>query len=214
MPNTKQSDQIVLDLTTVQPTAADRAQVERDVTAIKTSLESYKINSAASYEQSAQDLLTAAALEKQITSVFGPAKKASKAAYDAMNDLFNTFAKPVKSFKDTVKAERRRFELAREEKRLAQIEKAEASGNFEKAEALAEKEVVPVSGQLTKRANWKMRITDKKAFVKACLEGKNGLSLDFLEPATSSLNALAKAEKSKFKAPGLEAFNDEIEVIG
>ncbi len=64
-----------------------------------------------------------------------------------------------------------------------------------------------VSG-ISKRDNWKAKVTDLHALVKAAAKDKS--LLPYLLPNDQALNARAKADKQTLNLPGVVAYNDSV----
>lgn len=61
---------------------------------------------------------------------------------------------------------------------------------------------------ISKRANWKCRVTDMKALCKAIGAGK--VPVNYVLPNESVLNARARADGETLNIPGCKAFNDPV----
>lgn len=120
--------------------------------------------------------------------------------------------------------ERRKAEEAKRQRQEA-IKQAQAAGDNERAEALAQESPEPeqpyvpaayvapaapakVAG-ISSRTTWKARVTDKAALVRAILDGHPGTSLDWITVDQKALNASAKALKNALRIPGVEAYEEQ-----
>lgn len=160
------------------------------------------------------------------------------AAYQGILNKFNEGDKPAEAAERAVKTEIRRWddeqerirqELQRkaqeeadkqaEEERLQAAIVAEEAGASEKeVEAIVEAPVVsfaaPVeptyakASGISRRANWKAKVTDLHALVKAAAKNKDLLA--YLEPNQTALNNRAKADEKTLNIPGVVPYNDSV----
>jgi len=188
------------------------------------------------YDLATEDLVVMAQLEKRIIEHHKPIKdaafKAHKVAVAAERRLLDPLEEARKIYSPKIIAwdqeqERIRAEAQRkadeEAERLEQEARIQAAVDAEAQGAtVAEQEVIlqtpivqarPVvpatyqkSSAVTPRKNWKARVKDFKALVKAVAEGK--ASINLLQPNDAALNAKAKAEEDTMSLPGVEAYND------
>jgi hypothetical protein len=160
------------------------------------------------------------------------------AAYQGILDKFNEGDKPAEAAEKAVKSEirrwddeqeRKRQELQRkaqeeaereaEEERLrAAIVAEEAGASEPEVQAIVDAPVVavaqPVAPTYAKAAgvsgrdNWKAKVTDFPALVKAAAKDKSLLA--YLLPNEQALNNRAKADKQTLNVPGVVPWNDRI----
>lgn len=160
------------------------------------------------------------------------------AAYQGILNKFNEGDKPAAEAERQVKSEIRRWDdeqerLRQEEQRKAQaaaeaaadeerlraaIVAEESGASDEEVSSIVDAPVVAVAAPVaptyakasgvSKRDNWKAKVTDMKALVKAVAAGK--VPLEYLQPNDQALNARAKADKQTMNIPGVVAWNDSI----
>jgi hypothetical protein len=160
------------------------------------------------------------------------------AAYQGILNKFNEGDKPAEAAERTVKSEIRRWDdeqerirqelqrkaqeeadrQAEEERLQAAIVAEEAGASEQEVSEIVEAPVVavapPVQATYAKatgisgRDNWKAKVTDLHALVKAAAKDKS--LLPYLEANESALNARAKADKQTLNIPGVVAWNDKI----
>lgn len=109
---------------------------------------------------------------------------------------------------------------ADEEARRAQLafELEESGAAEEEIESLMQAPVVAVAEPVeptyqkaqgvSRRENWKARVTDLKKLCKAIGAGK--VPVEYVEPNMTALNARAKADKSTLDLPGVEAYDEPV----
>lgn len=159
-------------------------------------------------------------------------------AYQGILDKFKEGDAPAEAAERQVKAEIRRWddeqeriqqELQRkaqaeaerqaEEERLRAAIVAEESGaNEQEVAAIVDAPVAVVAAPvaptyakvsgISKRDNWKAKVTDLKALVKAVAAGK--VPIEYILPNEQALNARAKADKQTLNIPGVVAWNDSV----
>lgn len=128
----------------------------------------------------------------------------------------------IKSFMDeeAIRVREQQAALARQarlerEQLESRADKAESSGQTEKAEALretADNVVVSICANTSKlkgvsqKTTWKAKVTDKAAFCKAALERPDMLEL--LEIDVSKLNKLAQVFQKNLTMPGISVYPD------
>lgn len=194
-----------------------------------------EVDSAETFEHAANLLKTIKAFADRVeerrkalkTPVFEGGKK--------IDAIFATVAAPLSEARKTVEGkvlayqrkldeERRRQEAemrrrAEEERKRAQ---AEAVREAKRAGADAE-EIAAVKGDfahpvavavaapalpktgVSERKTFEAEVSNLRAFVQACLDGKDGASLSMLKPDMAALNALARAAKGDVRIPGVRA---------
>ena len=105
----------------------------------------------------------------------------------------------------------------RETERLEQAAKLEQEGQAAAAEALLNTSVpepvvepvvpdVPLVKVAGAREVWKYEIVDKRAYVKACLDGTGGLTLDHVKEDDGWIGHKVRHDKGKFSAPGVRVW--------
>lgn len=160
------------------------------------------------------------------------------AAYQGILSKFNEGDRPAEAAERQVKAEIRRWDeeqqkILEERQRQAQAE-AERQAEEERLHAAivaeesgaTEQEVASIvdtpvavvaapvqptyakASGVSKRDNWKAKVTNMKDLVKAVAAGK--VPLEYLLPNEQALNARAKADKQTLNIPGVIAWNDSI----
>lgn len=165
-------------------------------------------------------------------------KRPMREALNAVQDKYNAADGPLEAAEAQVKAEIRRWDVEQEriqqerqraaqavaereaeEQRLRDAIVAEESGaSSEEVSAIVEAPVVTVAppvaptyakaSGISRRDNWKAKVTDMKALVKAAAAGK--VPIEYLLPNETALNARAKADKTTMAIPGVVAWNDQI----
>lgn len=165
--------------------------------------------------------------------VIDAAHRAHKAALEALKRITTPLEEAQRLIKSRVSSfldeqerkrreEQRRIEeeqaKAREAEIEAQLEAAEAAGasNAEVEAIIAQPVFAPpvvvppthkVEG-IAQRENWKARVVDKSALVKAA--AGNPMLMALLEVNQPALNSLARSMKSTLNVPGVEVYNDPI----
>lgn len=160
------------------------------------------------------------------------------AAYQGILSKFNEGDRPAEAAERQVKAEIRRWDeeqqkILEERQRQAQAE-AERQAEEERLHAAivaeesgaTDQEVASIvdapvavvaapvqptyakAAGVSKRDNWKAKVTNMKDLVKAVAAGK--VPLEYLLPNEQALNARAKADKQTLNIPGVIAWNDSI----
>ena len=197
-----------------------------------------KIVSQETYDQAALTLVKVVQpFRKRWAEYWSPLKKAAHEAHAAIVAKFNEGDEPAKRAENAIKAELRRWddeqarireELQRkaqkeaEEKesaaRAAQAAFAEEEGALEEAEAIASAPLVAVAepvpetyqrvSGISKRENWKARVTDLKKLCAAIAKGQ--VPVNYVLPNEAVLNARARADKLTMNVPGVQAYNDPI----
>lgn len=171
------------------------------------------------------------ALEEARTKITKPlleAQRAVNALFEGPKQLLaeaeSIIKRGILTYQDGEERKRRAAEAAaaeaarKERERLeAQAAKAAAAGKVEKAEALqATAAAIPerveiassapkVSG-IASKTTWRAEVTDKMALVKYVAEHPEWLAL--LEVNTTSLNGLARSQKSALALPGVRAVEE------
>lgn len=165
-------------------------------------------------------------------------RKPAYEAYQAVLDKFSEGDKPAERAEKQVKAairdwdieqERIRQELQRKaqeeaeererQERLAAAVMAEDSGaSVEEVEAITAAPVIVVAppveptyqkvSGVSRRANWKCKVTDLKKLCAAI--GRGQVPTEYVIPNESALNARAKADKGTLNIPGCVAYDDPI----
>lgn len=167
-----------------------------------------------------------------------PVKSSAWGAYKAIMAKIQDMDEPAERAERAVKAEIRKWndeqtrieqerqrkaqeeaEKAAEEERLRAAIVAEESGASE-AEvsqivntpvAVVAEPVAPVYQRtkgISTRENWKAKVTDLHALVKAAAKDKSLLA--YLEPNQTALNNRAKADRQTLNIPGVVPFNDAV----
>jgi hypothetical protein len=167
----------------------------------------------------------------------GPVPLAYK-AYKSVLGKFNEADKPLEDAERTVKSaiavwdaeqEHKRQELQRtaelaarkaeEEARKNAAAVAEDSGaSEEEVAAIVEAPILAVAqpvaptyqrtSGISRRSNWKAKVTDLHALVKAAAKDKSLLA--YLEPNETALNNRAKADRQTLNIPGVVAYDDGV----
>jgi hypothetical protein len=105
----------------------------------------------------------------------------------------------------------------RETERLEEAAKLEREGKAAAAEALLNSSVpepvvkpvvpdVPLVKVAGAREVWKYEIVDKRAYVKACLDGMGGLTLAHVKEDEGWIGHKVRHDKGKFSAPGVRVW--------
>lgn len=163
----------------------------------------------------------------KLTRPLDDAKKGIMTVYKSVTDLLDEadgiYKNKIKAYdaaerEKAMQLQRQLEEQARKEReKLARkVAEAEKAGQVEQAAALqivAETVVAPiintappkVSG-VSSRKNWKGRVTDRLALIKAVAAGQ--VPDDVIEINDAALNRYAKAHESRLSFPGVEAYND------
>lgn len=159
-------------------------------------------------------------------------------AYQAVLDKYNAGDKPLETAEKQIKAEINRWDAEQEKIRRELQEKAqreaeaaaqteidkqavfaELSGaDAEQVAAIAAQPVVVVAppvlptyekvSGVSKRENWKARVTDMKKLCAAI--GKGLVPVTYVLPNESALNQRAKADRSTLNIPGVVAYDDPV----
>ncbi len=202
------------------------------------SAEGLTITTPAEYESSALMLRQVTAqrktLETQRTDITRPMDRARGKVMDLFKPVVARFQSAETTLRTamvtftTAEEEKRRKEQARldelarkkEERLQARAAEQREQGHEEKADVLEETatQVVPrKAAPITKttsvhaRVTWSAHVTDIKALIRACAEGKTPEHL--LAADMSVLNALARAEKDKLDIPGVKAVSSRGMVV-
>lgn len=160
------------------------------------------------------------------------------ASYKAIMDKFNEGDNPAETAERKVKAEIRRWddeqsriqqaeqrkaqEAAEREERERRIQSAviatDSGATEQEVEAILEAPVAVVAAPVeptyqkatgvSGRDNWKCKVTDMKALVKAVAAGK--VPITYIQANESVLNARAKADRETLNIPGCLAYNERI----
>lgn len=160
------------------------------------------------------------------------------AAYQGIMSKFKEGDAPAEAAERQVKTEIRRWDdeqqrlqqelqrraqaeaerTAEEERLRAAIVAEEAGATDEEVQTIVSAPVAVVAAPVeptyvktsgvSKRDNWKAKVTDLHALVKAVAKDKSLLS--YLEPNDSALNARAKADRQTLNIPGVVVYNDSI----
>jgi hypothetical protein len=210
-------------------------EIEQGVTDVTTKALALKVMDTPTYEIAGQILLLHKDMEKKIKDYFKPLKSKSydtwKSICSAENEELGKLQPGVAHLSKEMtaynleqekigKAEeerlRRKALKKEEEERLQAAIEAEKEGNKDEAEAILEEPVfvpspivlkaVPKVNGLAQRTNWKYRLTDLNALVKAVYEGK--VPLMALEPNDIFLNQQARALKGTVQYPGVEFYSE------
>jgi hypothetical protein len=135
------------------------------------------------------------------------------------SDKHNRYAREQQAIADKRAAELAAMAQKQEEdRRLADAAAAEAEGDHEGAEAIISEPIAPVrvavpvaitkvAGVYRPRAVWSAEITDMKALIKwvaSRIDQDPGVAA-YLEPCTTALNAIARAQKSALRIGGVRA---------
>jgi hypothetical protein len=175
---------------------------------------------------------------KKWADYWKPLTGAAWTAYKKIQDKFKEMDEPAEQAERVVKAEIRRWDdeqirIEQEKQRKAQ-EEAEKAATEERLRAAivaeeagaSETEVAAIvdtplavvadpvaptyqrTSGISRRENWKCKIVDLHALVKAAAKDKNLLC--YLEANQSALNARAKADRQTLNIPGVVPYNDAI----
>lgn len=175
---------------------------------------------------------------KRWAAYWEPLKKSASDAHKAICAKFNEGDEPAEKAERTVKAEIRRWDDEQERIRQQEQRKAqEEAERLERERLLAEAVIAEESGAapeqveailtapitavaepvqptyerasgVSKRDNWKCRVTNMKDLCKAVAQGK--VPANYVLPNESVLNARAKADRETLAIPGCQAWNDSI----
>jgi nicotinamide mononucleotide adenylyltransferase len=175
---------------------------------------------------------------KRWESYWAPLKSASWKAYKAIQEKFAEGDTAAASAERTIKTEIRKWDdaqqkIEQERQRQAQLEAeraaeeervqaaiyAEESGaSDEEVEAIISAPVAVVAAPVdpayqrasgvSQRPNWKAKVTDLHALVKAAAKDRS--LLHYLEANMTALNARARADRSTMNLPGVVAWNDAV----
>lgn len=175
---------------------------------------------------------------KRWAEYWKPLTGAAWDAYKKIQEKFNEGDKPAEMAERAVKTEIRRYddeqikieqerqrkaqeeaEKEAEEERLRAAIVAEAAGATEsEVQAIVEAPVAVVAAPveptyqrtsgISRRSNWKAKIVDLHALVKAAAKDKSLLA--YLEPNQTALNNRAKADQKTLNIPGVVAYDDGV----
>lgn len=175
---------------------------------------------------------------KKWEDYWAPLKKAAWNAHKGIMDKFNEADRPAEQAEHLVKAAIRKWdddqakiqqalqrkaqeeaEAKEREERLAAAVMAEESGaEKEEVESILSSPTTAVAAPVeptyqkaigvSGRDNWKAKVVDLKALVKAVAAGK--VPITYIEANESLLNARAKADRETLAIPGVVAWNDKI----
>lgn len=159
-------------------------------------------------------------------------------AYQGILDKFKEGDAPAEAAERQVKAEIRRWDeeqgrirqelqrkaqaeaerQAEEERLRAAIVAEEAGASEAEVQSIVETPVAAVAAPVaptyaktsgvSRRDNWKAKVTNMKDLVKAVAIGK--VPIEYLLPNEQALNARAKADKQTLNIPGVVAWNDSV----
>jgi hypothetical protein len=196
-----------------------------------------KIIDDSSYQKGGQLLLTIKALRKEINETFDPiiakayaAHKEAKAQKTKVEEPLvraECIIKPAMAEYDTkleqqrLAEQRRLEEEARkkaEEEKLADAIHAEQQGDKETAESIINEpaQVIPIVQKVEKqkisgisfRENWSAQVVNLMALVKAVAAGEQPIT--YLQANQTSLNQIARAQKTAMSVPGVRAVCEKI----
>lgn len=175
---------------------------------------------------------------KKWAEYWNPVKASAWGAYKAIMAKIGEMDEPAERAERAVKAEIRKWddeqirleqerqrkaqeeaEKAAEEERLRAAIVAEDSGaTAEEVSAIVDTPMAVVaepvaptyqrSSGMSRRSNWKARVTDLHALVKAAAKDKSLLA--YLEPNQVALNNRAKADQKTLNIPGVVAYDDAV----
>ena len=175
---------------------------------------------------------------KKWEAYWNPLRDAAYRSYKGILDKFKDGDAPAEAAERQVKAEIRRWDdeqqrkqeeaqrkaqaeaerQAEEERLRAAIVAEEAGASEEEVQGIVMAPVAVVAAPVaptyakasgvSKRDNWKAKVTDFPALVKAAAKDKSLLA--YLEPNDQALNNRAKADKQTLNIPGVVVYNDSI----
>ena len=175
---------------------------------------------------------------KRWSEYWNPLKKAAHDAHKAVMAKFNEGDEPAERAERLVKTEIARWDAEQERirqelQRKAQEEAERAEAERREVEAMLAEEMGATTEQvqaivtapsvavaepvehtyertsaISKRDNWKCRVTDMKALCKAIGAGK--VPVTYVLPNESVLNQRAKADKETLSIPGCVAYNEPV----
>lgn len=175
---------------------------------------------------------------KKWAEYWAPIKNAAWGSYKQIMAKIQQYDEPAEKAERIVKDEIRRWddeqdriradqqrkaqeeaEKAAEEERLhaaivaeeSGATQAEVSAIFETPMAVVAPPVVPTytkSAGISKRSNWKAKVTDLHALVKAAAKDKSLMA--YLEPNQTALNNRAKADQKTMNIPGVIPYDDAV----
>lgn len=195
--------------------------------------ESVEVVDQASYEVAGAFVKSIKPLEKDILAWFKPLKGKAKEAHQALCDKETEALKPVRAaikifnakmikYRTDVEREQKEKEEAlrqesirqQEEEKLKKAEELAEQGKEDEAEKVLEQEIVepvfktpelPKPKGISYRDNWKWRLLNLKE-----------VPAEYLLMITNDAKIAAevKANKDKINIPGVEVYNDRIQVVG
>lgn len=175
---------------------------------------------------------------KKWKAYWEPLTGAAWDAYKKLKDRFNERDQPAEMAERAVKAEIRKWDdeqirieqerqrkaqeaaekEAEEERLRAAIVAEEAGATESEVQAIVDTPVAVVAAPveptyqrtsgISRRANWKAKVTDLHALVKAAAKDKNLIA--YLEPNQTALNNRAKADQKTLNIPGVVAYDDAV----
>lgn len=178
-------------------------------------------------QQAADFINTIRAARKQVKDTFAASVEQAKVAYDTIRKLRDSFDTPLGEVEQALRGRMGAYIAAENTRRAAEAEAIRKAQEKElkRLEKKAEKTGTPfvppppapvmpakvqVSG-MSSRTNYKARVTDFMALVKAVAAGK--VQMEVLQANESALNALAKIQaKTGPLLPGVEAYGETVTI--
>ena len=193
-----------------------------------------EVTNAEGYQAGAELLRQIKSLLGEIDSTFDPIVKATHAAHKEALEQKKKHANPLSEADTAIRRKMARFQAEQERIRREQaaIEAAQARAAREKAEREAQElaemgeaemaeavrqsseienappipEPAPKADGISTRKNWKARVTDLDALVKAVAAGD--VPIGAIQADMRFLSLQAKALEKELKIPGVESYND------
>jgi hypothetical protein len=164
------------------------------------------IESAQAFEQAGQGVKDFAALRKELKSAVDPAIKEAKKLYDERRRAYNAVDEILEKAEQYLRAGLIAYTEKHRKAQEVRVERALASGNDEKAAAIAAKPYTPDVVGLAFRETWHGEVTDFKVYLTAILDGR--LPPEAVIVNEPWLNARARAEHEAMAIPGAVAVKE------
>jgi len=186
----KQSKEVVSSIESPQ-----LAKIKAKASTLLKKWKTVKITTAESFEAAGAAAKDFALLRKDLKFYLDPIIKAAKADYDAKRKAFKSVDSIIAQGEDSVRLALEEYTIAHRKAQEAKVEKALASGNDEKAAAIAAKPYIPAVAGLSFPKRWHGEVTDFLAFLTGVIDGR--LPPEAVEVNLVWLNAQARAKKSE-----------------
>lgn len=150
-------------------------------------------------------------LRKELKALVDPEIKAAKADYDAKRNAFKEVDSILERGEESLRLALETYNEKQRKAAEVKVEKALASGNDEKAAAIAARPITPAIEGLSFTERWHAEVTDFSALLTAVLDGK--VSQEALLPNMVFLNGEARQRKGECSIPGVKAVSESSSTI-